>query len=149
MRTATRTALLAALAAAFCLTVALSALAANGTHGKVKAQVVRVVVKDVPLADGATGPALVGPGGVGAKSLFTAHAGQPVVMTIVNQSTTMHTFTAKALGVNATILVGKTAKVTFTPKQAGTVSWICVPPCGEWVMETDGYMKGYVKVASK
>lgn len=147
MRMATRTALLAA----FCLALGASpALAGGGgKHAKIKAQAVRIVVKDVTLPDGTTGPAFIGPGGVGAKTLFTAHAGRPVVMTIVNQSTTMHTLTAKALGLNAMVLVGKSVKVTFTPKKAGTVSWDCVPPCGDWVMETDGYMKGYLKVAKK
>ena len=144
-----RTALLVAPLAAFCLAVsALPALAGNGgKHGKVKAQAVHVVVKDVTLPDGTTGPAFVGSGGAGAKTLFTAHAGRRVVMTVVNRSTTMHTFTVKALGLNAIVMVGKTVKITFTPKKAGTLAWLCVTPCGEWVMDTDGYMTGHVRVA--
>jgi len=133
---------------------ALPALAAHATHArasgtsatKPKTQAVRVVIKDVSTGD-EPGPALVGPNGVGAKTLFTAHVGRPVVMTVVNHSTTMHSFTAKGLGVNAFVVVGATVTVKFTPKKTGTVSWICVPPCGTWVMSNNGYMKGSVKVS--
>lgn len=155
MRIRTRAMLLAVPLAAAGLGVgALPALAAHATHvrasgtssTKAKTQVVRVVIQDVSAGD-ESGPAFVGPNGVGAKTLFTAHVGRPVVMTVVNHSTTMHSFTVKGLGVNAFVVVGATVTVKFTPKKAGTVSWICVPPCGDWVMSEDGYMKGSVKVS--
>jgi len=103
---------------------ALPALAAHATHArasgtsatKPKTQAVRVVIKDVSTGD-EPGTALVGPNGVGAKTLFTAHVGRPVVMTVVNHSTTMHSFTAKGLGVNAFVVVGATVTVKFTPKK--------------------------------
>jgi len=154
MRIRKRAMLLAVPLAAAGLSIgALPALAAHATHArasgtstKPKTQAVRVVIKDVSTGD-EPGPALVGPNGVGAKTLFTAHVGRPVVMTVVNHSTTMHSFTVKGLGVNAFVVVGATVTVKFTPKKAGAVSWICVPPCGDWVMSEDGYMKGSVKVS--
>lgn len=125
---------------------ALPALAAPAgpSHGS-KAQALTVVIKDVSTADGSE-PAFVGPGGVGAKSLFTAHVGKPVVLKVVNRSATLHSFTVAGLGVNAIIVPGATVKVTFKPKKAGSIAWLCTPPCGEYVMATSGYMRGTFKV---
>ncbi len=145
MHIRTRIALPAALLAAAAFGII--AAPASAEHAKApKAQVLHIVIKDVTTPDG-TGPALIGPGGTGAKSLFTAHVGRPVVLTIVNQSTTMHSFTVKALGLNTMILVGAKATVKFTPKKTGALSWVCIPPCGTWVMDNAGYMKGSFTVA--
>lgn len=149
MHIARRASLLAA--TALLVGGASTALAAPGPQShaakpKAKTQAIHVVIKDVTTPDGSKGPAFIGPAGAGAKTLFTAHVGTPVVLTVVNQSTTMHTFTAKQLGLNSMLLVGKTSTITFTPTKAGTFAWLCVPPCGEWVMDNDGYMKGFVKV---
>lgn len=138
-----RRAALGALAAVGLGLGAVPALAAPGGTGKTQA--IQVIIKDVSTSDGSE-PAFVGPAGVGAKSLFTAHVGKPVVMTVVNHSTTLHSFTVAGLGVNAIIVPGATVKVKFTPKKAGSISWLCTPPCGEYVMGTNGYMKGFFKV---
>lgn len=116
-----------------------------GTSHPSKAQTLKVVIKDVTTSEGSE-PAFVGPSGVGAKTLFTAHVGRPVVLTVVNHSTTLHSLTVAGLGVNAIIVPGATVKVKFTPKKAGALTWLCTPPCGTWVMSNDGYMKGYLKV---
>lgn len=145
MRYTKRLGLLAVTAAVTAGIAAVPAFAQNATP-KLKSQSIRIVIKDVTTPEG-FGPAFVGPGGIGAKTLFTVHAGRPVVLTIVNSSSTMHTLTAKSLGLNAIITVGSTSHVTFTPKKTGSFAWLCTPPCGEYVMATDGYMKGLIKVA--
>jgi hypothetical protein len=116
-------------------------------HATTKPESVHITIQDVSTPDGSE-PAFVGPTGVGARILFTAHVGQPVVMTVVNRSTAMHSFTAPGLGVNTMIAVGATVTIKFTPKKAGNaISWSCVMPCGDYVMSHVGYQKGYVKVA--
>jgi len=115
-------------------------------HATTKPESVHITIQDVSTPDGSE-PAFVGPTGVGARILFTAHVGQPVVMTVVNRSTTMHSFTAPGLGVNKMIAVGATVTIKFTPKKAANaISWSCVLPCGDYAMSQIGYMKGYVKV---
>ncbi len=148
MRIGKRIALLAALTGAFGVGAPIASAAGHGAATKVKKpQAIRIVIKDVSTPDGESGPVLVGPNGVGAKSLFTAHAGRKVVITFVNQSKTMHSFTVSGLGLNTMILVNSTAKATFTPKKTGTYSWLCTPPCGTWVMANNGYMKGSFTVS--
>ena len=119
---------------------------ALGKSTKPKTEAVHITIQDVSTPDGSE-PAFVGPNGVGAGTLFTAHVGKPVVMTVVNHSTTMHSFTAPGLGVNKMIAVGATVTIKFTPKKAANaISWSCVLPCGDYAMSQIGYMKGYVKV---
>lgn len=111
-----------------------------------KAQAVRIVIKDVRTSAG-SGPAFVGPNGVGARTLFTAHVGKPVVLTVVNKSTSLHSFTVSSLGLNSIIPVGQAVTIRFTPRKTGVVGWWCTPPCGPWVMRSLGYMRGYFRVA--
>jgi plastocyanin len=84
---------------------------------------------------------------------FSVKAGQVVHVTVYNYDDMPHTFTAAALGVNATIPGGsedKPGEATFTfraPKKAGSYTWYCAMPCDPWAMSHDGYMRGRVRVA--
>jgi hypothetical protein len=84
---------------------------------------------------------------------FSVQAGAVVHVTVVNYDGGPHTFTAPALGLNATIPGGgsldnpKISTFTFTaPKNAGKFAWWCAVPCDPWAMAHDGFMRGYVTV---
>lgn len=109
--------------------------------------VVNLQINDVNTPDGSQ-PAYVGPSGVGAQVLFTAKAGTTVKVVVANHDPMPHTFTAADLGVNATINPESTTTFTVTPTAAGTFSWYCSVPCGDWVMSHPGYMKGSVTVTA-
>jgi hypothetical protein len=109
---------------------------------------VPISIRMVSTPDGQE-PAYVGPGGVGARSLFTAKAGEPVTLVVDNDSGMPHTFTVSALGLNAS--VGPSAeglRITFTPHRPGSYFWQCLVPCGPWTMSHVGYMEGYFTVAA-
>ncbi len=104
-------------------------------------------IDDVNTPEGSE-PAYVGSGGVGSPVLFTAKVGETVKVVVVNHDAMPHTFTSPDLGVNAAIGPASTTTFSFTPSAAGTFSWYCTVPCGDWVMSHAGYMKGSVEVTA-
>ena len=108
---------------------------------------VSLQIEDVSTPEGSE-PAYVGSGGVGSPVLFTAKAGQTVKVVVVNHDAMPHTFTSPDLGVNAAIAPESTSTFSFTAPSAGTFSWYCTVPCGDWVMSHAGYMKGSVTVTA-
>ncbi|MDA8367090.1 MAG: cupredoxin domain-containing protein [Actinomycetota bacterium] len=108
---------------------------------------IKLQINDVNTPEGSE-PAYVGSGGVGAQVLFTVKVGQAVKVTIVNHDAMPHTFTAPDINVNASVNPGSSTTFTFTPSAAGTFSWYCSVPCGDWVMSHTGYMKGSVTVTA-
>lgn len=107
---------------------------------------VTVKIEDVKTAGG-TQPAYVGPNGVGSPTLFQVDAGTPTTVTIVNNDSEPHTFTASALGLNVTVPPGpSTVHFTVDAKSPGLDTWDCAVPCGAWAMGHPGYMQGDVKV---
>lgn len=85
---------------------------------------------------------------------FKVHPGAKVTVTFENYDGGAHTFTSPSLGVNTAIPAGSMShphQTTFTftaPKKAGRYAWWCAIPCDPWAMSHDGYMRGYVTVAS-
>ena len=78
-------------------------------------------------------------------SNLVVRSGQPVEVTIVNESPLAHTFTIRALGIDKVVLPGSmgrptTTTVTFTAKR-GVYTWKCSIPCGG--MEA-GHMGGQI-----
>jgi heme/copper-type cytochrome/quinol oxidase subunit 2 len=108
---------------------------------------IKLQINDVNTPEGSE-PAYVGSGGVGAQVLFTVKVGQAVTVTIVNHDAMPHTFTAPDINVNASVNPESSTTFTFTPSAAGTFSWYCSVPCGDWVMSHPGYMKGSVTVSA-
>ncbi|MHB8317635.1 MAG: cupredoxin domain-containing protein [Acidimicrobiales bacterium] len=106
---------------------------------------VDVVIRNVSTPEGSD-PAFVGPGGVGAATLFSVTAGQSVKVVVKNEDSGPHTFTSPGLGLSVFIGPQTTKTFTFTPKVAGTFAWRCEIPCGPWVMGHAGYMEGDVEV---
>lgn len=112
----------------------------------------------------------LGPDGKGhdmyLPSDVSVKVGDKVTVTVTNYDEGPHTFTAPALGVNATIkpaidadkgIPGKTT-FTFTATKAGKFRWYCMLPCDGkqkgWAMtpgssgpDQDRYMAGYVVAA--
>ena len=110
-------------------------------------ETVKLQIKDVTTPEGSE-PAYVGSGGAGAKVLFTAKVGEKVTVSVANHDAMPHTFTSPDLGVDADIAPGSTTTFTFTASSAGTFTWYCSVPCGDWVMSHAGYMKGSVTVTA-
>jgi len=108
---------------------------------------IKLQINDVNTPEGSE-PAYVGSGGAGAQVLFTVKVGQTVKVTIVNHDAMPHTFTAPDINVNASVNPESSTTFTFTPSAAGTFSWYCSVPCGDWVMSHTGYMKGSVTVTA-
>ena len=108
---------------------------------------IKLQINDVNTPEGSE-PAYVGSGGVGAQVLFTVKVGQTVTVTIVNHDAMPHTFTAPDINANASVNPDSSTTFTFTPTAAGTFSWYCSVPCGDWVMSHPGYMKGSVTVSA-
>lgn len=87
---------------------------------------------------------------------ITITEGQPVTLHFLNYDGGTHTYTSSELGLN--IKINGAAKkgqpmettYTFTPKKAGTYTWICADPCdgenGQWAMAQQGYMQGKITV---
>lgn len=89
---------------------------------------------------------------------ITITAGQPVTLHFLNYDDGTHTYTSPELGLNVKIK-GSVKKgqpmetiYTFTPKKAGTFTWICADPCdgqnGQWAMAQQGYMQGKITVTN-
>ena len=123
-----------------------SSAGSGGSGGSGSAQTIDLTIKDVKTPEGSE-PAYVGPGGVGAASLFTAAAGKPVQVVVDNKDSMPHTFTVPSVGLNETIAPDATTKFTVTPGSAGSVTWYCSVPCGSWVMSHAGYMRGSFTVS--
>ncbi len=121
----------------------------SGTSGTSAgaSETVKLQIKDVTTPEGSE-PAYVGSGGAGAKVLFTAKVGEKVTVSVANHDAMPHTFTSPDLGVDADIAPGSTTTFTFTASSAGTFTWYCSVPCGDWVMSHAGYMKGSVTVTA-
>ncbi|MGC8462113.1 MAG: cupredoxin domain-containing protein [Acidimicrobiales bacterium] len=119
----------------------------SGGSGAGSSETVKLQIKDVTTPEGSE-PAYVGSGGVGAAVLFTAKVGEKVTVVVTDHDVMPHTFTSPDLGVDADISPGSTTTFTFTPTAAGTYTWYCSVPCGDWVMSHVGYMKGSVTVTS-
>lgn len=113
--------------------------------GAASGQAPLVVIRDVSTPEGSE-PAFVGPGGVGAATLFVVTSGESAKVTVKNEDSGPHTFSAPGLGLNVFINPGATETFTFTPKTPGTYMWRCEVPCGSWVMSHPGYMEGNVSV---
>lgn len=83
---------------------------------------------------------------------FSVKAGATVQVTVYNYDEGEHSFTSSGLGTNVMIPGGSEEKpsvTTFTfhaPKKAGSYQWICMMPCDPWAMNSDGFMRGHVKV---
>ena len=121
--------------------------ATGGSTGK-PAIVVHLSIVGVKTPGG-TDPVYVGPSGtVGAPILFSVKAHTEVEVVVVNHDTGPHTFTAPKLGLNVAIRADSTATFRFDAPGAGTYQWYCDDPCGPWVMNHVGYMKGEVMVVS-
>ena len=119
---------------------------AAATAGAAPSSGIHLVIKNVSTPEGSE-PAYIGPGGVGAKTLFQVHVGVPTQVTIVNDTSVPHTFTSAALGVDVTVQPGpSTTHLTIKAGHAGDATWQCDVPCGAWVMDHDGYMKGEIEV---
>jgi plastocyanin len=56
---------------------------------------------------------------------FNAVAGQQVRLTITNQDSAPHTFTIQGVADSGPISAGESKTVTFTPSQAGNLTWFC------------------------
>src|SRR5581483_7750885 len=56
---------------------------------------------------------------------FNAVAGQQVRLTISNQDSFPHTFTIQGVADSGPIAAGESKTVTFTPAQAGNLTWFC------------------------
>lgn len=109
---------------------------------------VPISIRMVSTPDGQE-PAYVGPNGVGARSLFTAKAGEPVTLVVDNDSGMPHTFTVSSLGLNASVSPSAEGlRITFTPTKPGSYFWQCLVPCGPWTMSHVGYMEGYFTVVA-
>ncbi len=123
--------------------------ASHGSSGSgvASSETVKLQIKGVTTPEGSE-PAYVGSGGVGAAVLFTAKVGEKVTVVVTDHDVMPHTFTSPDLGVDADISPGSSTTFTFTPTAAGTYTWYCSVPCGDWVMSHVGYMKGSVTVTS-
>lgn len=65
-----------------------------------------------------------------APAEITVHVGQPVTLDLTSTAG-VHGLRSDELGIPATTIVpGKTERVTFTPKKAGTYVLHCTIPCG-------------------
>ena len=107
---------------------------------------IALTIKDVSTPEGSE-PAYVGPGGTGAAVLFRAAAGKTVTVTVKNTDSMPHTFTVPNLNLNEDIGPNATVRFSFSAP-AGTYSWYCQVPCGNWVMSHAGYMKGSFTVTA-
>lgn len=58
---------------------------------------------------------------------FAAQPGHTVVLLIRNHTRDLHTFAIPAIGLNAAVLAGHVARVTFVPPHYGVYRWYCVP----------------------
>jgi len=58
---------------------------------------------------------------------FAVQPGKTVVLLIRNHTRDMHTFRIPAIGLNAPVLAGHTARVTFVAPRYGVYRWYCVP----------------------
>ena len=108
---------------------------------------VSLTIENIKTAGGQQ-PAYVGPNGVGADTLFSVTAGQSVTVSVKNEDSGFHTFTAPNLGLAVTIKPLATTTFTFRPSAAGSYQWKCEIPCGGWVMDHVGYMTGALDVAA-
>ena len=108
---------------------------------------VSLTIENIKTAGGQQ-PAYVGPNGVGADTLFSVTAGQSVTVSVKNEDSGFHTFTAPDLGLAVTIKPLATTTFTFRPSAAGSYQWKCEIPCGGWVMDHVGYMTGALDVAA-
>ena len=108
--------------------------------GSSSSQVIDLTIKDVKTPEGSE-PAYVGPSGTGAAVLFHSPAGKTVTVTVKNTDSMPHTFTVPNLNLNEDIGPNATVRFSFSAP-AGTYSWYCQVPCGNWVMSHVGYMKG-------
>ena len=58
---------------------------------------------------------------------FAVQPGKTAVLLIRNHTRDLHTFAIPALGLNAPILAGHTARITFVAPHYGIYHWYCVP----------------------
>jgi plastocyanin len=89
---------------------------------------------------------------------FTVHPGDTVTVTVYNYDNMMHSFTSSSLSsaqlINQMIPAGSAgspSQTTFrftAPSKPGKYAWWCAVPCDPWAMAHDGFMRGYVTVAS-
>lgn len=82
---------------------------------------------------------------------FTAQAGVPVTVTVLNYDGGWHSFTAPSIGLDVRLKAGQpnnptTTTFTFTPTKSGVIPWFCKAPCDPWAMARMGYMQGAVQV---
>ncbi len=108
---------------------------------------ISLTIKNIKTPGGEQ-PAYVGPNGVGADTLFSVTSGQSVTVTVKNEDSGFHTFTAANLGLAVTIKPLATTTFSFRPTTAGTYQWKCDIPCGGWVMSHLGYMTGNLDVVA-
>ncbi len=106
---------------------------------------VKITIKNINTPEGSE-PAFVGPNGVGSSNLFTVKAGSSVTVIINNQDSGPHTFTIGNLNINESISPLSVTKFKLVISAPGTYSWYCEVPCGGWVMDHTGYMKGSFQV---
>jgi plastocyanin len=108
-------------------------------------QTVNITIKDVTTPEGSE-PAFVGSNGVGSAVLFTIKAGTQIQVVINNQDSMPHTFTVGNLSISESIAPLAVTKFKLFVSSPGTYSWNCEVPCGDWVMNHIGYMKGSFNV---
>jgi plastocyanin len=71
---------------------------------------------------------------------FNARAGQPVQLTVTNGGQFPHTFTITGVVDSGSMAAGTSKPVTFTPSQAGTLTYFCT-------IHGEARMSGQITVA--
>ena len=68
--------------------------------------------------------------------------GSSKVVSSLEPANVSHTITFDKLGINIPVAPKSKSLFQIQTGNAGTYDWVCMDPCGEDAMRTDGYMKG-------